>query len=96
MMSMMNNLTGDDLNEQVRRASEAHQRYGEYLMRLPHVTGVAVGYTSKHGQRQPEIGLIVMVDEKLPAAQLAEDELVPRELDGVRVDVQQSGIFSAF
>jgi hypothetical protein len=89
-------MNGDDLSDMVRRASEAQQKYSDYLMSLPHVMGVAVGYTSRRGQREAEIGLIVMVDEKLPTAQLAEEEIVPRELDGVRVDVQESGAFSAF
>lgn len=89
-------MSSNDINAQVMRASEAQQKYSDYLMSLPHVVGVAVGYTSKDGQREQEIGLIVMVDEKLPAAQLAPEQIVPRELDGVRVDVQESGGFMAF
>ncbi len=89
-------MSGDDVNQQLQRAADAQQKYSDYLMSLPHVVGVAVGYASRNGQREPEIGLVVMVDEKLPVAQLAENEIVPRQLDGVRVDVQQSGVFSAF
>jgi len=89
-------MVGDDVNEQLRRASDAQQKYSDYLMGLPHVMGVAVGYTSRGGQREPEIGLVVMVDQKLPTAQLADEELVPRQLDGVRVDVQEMGAFAAF
>ncbi|MBK8029400.1 MAG: hypothetical protein J0M07_31300 [Anaerolineae bacterium] len=89
-------MSQNDVNQQLQRAADAQQKYSDYLMGLPHVIGVAVGYTSRHGQREAEIGLIVMVDEKLPVAQLAESEIVPRQLDGVRVDVQETGAFSTF
>jgi hypothetical protein len=88
-------MSQDDIQQQIQRASEAQAKHAEELMALPHVVGVAVGYTSRGGAQQPEIGLIVMVDEKLPEAQLAPDALVPRELDGVRVDVQPMGTFTA-
>lgn len=88
-------MTGDDLNEQLRRASEAQQKFSDYLMGLPHVLGVAVGYTEQEGHKLSEIGLIVLVDEKLPEAQLTPEHRVPRELDGVRVDVQVMGSLTA-
>lgn len=85
----------EEINRQVQRASEVQEKYADALMRLPHVVGIGIGFTTRGGARTPEVGLIVMVDVKLPAAQLADDELVPRELDGVRVDVQETGVFSA-
>ena len=60
-----------------------------------HVVGVAVGYASQGGKATPEIGLVVMVDEKLPPDQLDPQDMIPSELDGVRVDVQETGVFSA-
>ncbi len=85
----------DDVNEKIRRASEVQAKYADDLMSKPHVVGVAVGFTSEGGIRTPDVGVIVMVDSKLPRAELAEDELIPHELDGVRVDVQETGVFSA-
>ncbi len=85
----------DEVNEKIRRASEVQAKYADDLMSKPHVVGVAVGFTSEGGKRTPDVGVIVMVDSKLPLVQLAEDELIPRELDGVRVDVQETGVFSA-
>lgn len=85
----------EEINQKVRRATEVQAKYADDLMRIPHVVGVAVGYTSEGGTRTSDIGVIVMVDNKLPRAELADEELVPRELDGVRVDVQETGVFSA-
>jgi hypothetical protein len=65
-------------------------------MHKPHVVGVAVGYTSRHGERTQDIGVIVMVDKKLPQDQLMPEDVIPRELDGVPVDVQETGGFSAY
>ncbi len=85
----------DEVNEQVRRASDVQAKYADDLMSKPHVIGVAVGFTSEGGKRTADVGVIVMVDNKIPRAELAADELIPRELDGVRVDVQETGVFSA-
>jgi hypothetical protein len=88
-------MSQEDANEQLRRASEAQQKYTDKLLRYPNVVGVAVGYITRYGQRTPEIGLIVMVDKKLPEGQLAPEDIIPRQLDGVRVDVQETGTFTA-
>ena len=85
----------EEINRQVQRASEVQEKYADTLMHIPHVVGIGVGFVMQGGERMPEVGLVVMVDSKLPTAQLAEDELIPRELDGVRVDVQETGVFSA-
>lgn len=84
-----------NVNDQLQRASEVQRKYADKLMSLPHVIGVAVGYVMERGERKPEIGLVVMVDEKLPEAQLAPDTIIPHELEGVRVDVQEQGTFVA-
>ncbi len=84
-----------EISRQVQRASEVQARYADDLMRKPHVVGVAVGYASQGGKATPEIGLVVMVDEKLPPDQLDPQDMIPSELDGVRVDVQETGVFSA-
>ena len=86
----------DEINQQVRRASEVQSKYANMLMNKPHVVGVAVGYATRGQTRTSEVGVIVMVDKKVPLAQLAPDDAIPTELDGVRVDVQETGAFSAY
>jgi hypothetical protein len=87
-------MSQEDTNEQLRRASEAQQKYTDKLLNYPNVVGVAIGYITRGGERTPEIGLIVMVEQKLPEAQLAPEDVIPRELDGVHVDVQETGAFA--
>jgi hypothetical protein len=86
---------GETLEKRVQRATDVQARYADVLMNKPHVVGVAVGYCTRAGERTQDIGVIVMVERKVPQDQLTPEEIIPRELDGVPVDVQETGVFSA-
>jgi len=81
--------------ETVQRLTSVQVRYVDQLMALPHVVGVGIGLARVQGETIDQPSLVVMVDAKIPLAQLAVEEVVPAELDGVRVDVQAVGTFSA-
>lgn len=81
--------------ETIERLTRVQVRYMDHLMALPHVIGVGIGLAQVGGQTTDQPSIVVMVDNKLPLAQLAAEEVVPSELDGVRVDVQAVGVFSA-
>ncbi len=83
-----------DLQEQLRRATDVQARYADYLLSKPHVVGLGIGMAQRDGLQTPEVALIVMVNEKFPASELTPDDLIPQELDGVRVDVQETGGFT--
>lgn len=87
--------TQEEINQKVRKASEVQAKYANDLMHKPNVVGVAVGYTSRNGVRSSDVGVIVMVDHKVPFNELLPDDLIPKELEGVPVDVQETGGFSA-
>ncbi|MFN8377837.1 MAG: hypothetical protein U0452_04125 [Anaerolineae bacterium] len=76
-------------------ARQVQAKYQDMLLALPHVVGVAVGIATEGGQSTGEPALIVMVDTKVPPDGLSPAELIPPHLDGVRVDVQEFGAFSA-
>lgn len=86
----------NDLSEQIKHVTNVQAKYSDLLMRIPHVTGIAVGYARKAGEMTPELSLIVMVDEKVADDDLDPEDRIPKELDGVRVDVQETGLFGAF
>jgi hypothetical protein len=50
-----------------------------------------VGYRQVGGERTETVALVVMVSRKLPAAQLAPQDVLPNEIEGVPVDVQEVG-----
>ena len=69
----------------VKRAHEAA------LMARPNVVGVGVGLVRRGGTLTGDVGIVVMVSRKLPPGELAADDLIPAELEGVPVDVQEVG-----
>ncbi len=74
------------------------ERYTEYLMRKPHVVGVSVGTLDYDGDGTTDAVyycIVVLVSVKVPQEELAPDERLPDELDGVAVKVQEVGTLSA-
>ena len=74
--------------ERVRAVKEAHE---EKLMSCANVVGVGVGLMERGGQHPDDVGSVVMVSRKVPRSQLAAEDVIPRELDGVPVDVKEVG-----
>ncbi|GAB1420653.1 hypothetical protein MASR2M15_07620 [Anaerolineales bacterium] len=70
-------------------------KYIDELMEKAHVQGVAIGLIKKDGEFTGEKGIVVMVDEKVPLDELDEKDIIPQELEGIQVDVQEFGKFSA-
>ncbi|MBN1992391.1 MAG: trypsin-like serine protease [Anaerolineae bacterium] len=66
-----------------------------HLFSRRNVVGVGVGYKESEGVLTDELAVVVNVAQKVPKAQLAESDTVPRDLDGVRTDVVETGRFLA-
>lgn len=76
------------LFQQVLQAQAAAE---STLLGKNNVIGVAVGYKETEGIVTDELALVALVPHKLPAAQLAQKDLIPRTMDGVRTDVYEVG-----
>jgi hypothetical protein len=83
-------------DDEMKRVMEVQQRYEHYLLGKPHVVGIGVGFAAEGGQPTPQVALVVMVDRKLPPQEVPPMDRIPSQLDGVRVDVQETGGFEAF
>jgi hypothetical protein len=81
--------------EQMARATAVQAKYGEELMRKAHVQGTAIGLEKVGGKYTNRAALVVMVDKKVPTDQLMPGDRIPDEIDGVPVDVQEMGVFTA-
>ena len=80
----------------IQRAEEIaaiQRRYDACLMGLPNVVGTGIGYRQRAGQPTAELCLVVMVSQKREQTDLAAEAIVPRELDGMPIDVIESGAF---
>ncbi|MDZ4764456.1 MAG: hypothetical protein SGI73_07870 [Chloroflexota bacterium] len=77
------------------QALEAQSLHEADLLAKPNVVGVAVGFKAEKGEKNGDIALIVLVEEKKPLAALTPDEVVPREVEGLRTDVYEVGYLRA-
>lgn len=83
-------------NEQLMaKASAVQAEHADKLLEMANVVGVGIGLRQRGGEYTDEVCLVVMVDQKLPVAQLASEDVIPDTLDGVPVDVQETGTFTA-
>ena len=66
-------------------------KYRQSLLKKKNVIGVGIGYREKGGQRTGEKAIIVFVTKKENLRQLDRSEIVPRFVQGQRVDVIEIG-----
>lgn len=78
--------------EKAKAVKRAHE---QSLLAKPNVVGVGIGFRVQKKRHTNVIAIIVMVSHKLPANQLKPAELIPTEIDGIPVDVQETGELQA-
>ncbi len=83
-------------DQAVQRALEVKRRHEDELLRKPNVVAVGVGFRTRAGQPTPEVCIVVSVTRKVPIAQLKRGEALPAVVDGVPIDVIESGPIRAF
>ena len=74
--------------ERIQKVKTVHEAE---LLAKANVTGVGIGFRQRHKKRTDDVVLVVMVEKKVPRAQLAPEDIIPGQIDGVPVDVQESG-----
>jgi hypothetical protein len=74
--------------EEVRRVKA---EYEAELMRKSGVTGVAIGYKHVDGKRTDQLCIICYVMEKRTVGDLKARDIIPEAIEGVPVDVVESG-----
>lgn len=75
-------------------ASDPQKAYQKALKRFkgqPGVTGLLIGKKRTGGQKLDDLGVCVLVEKKRPEDQLKSTEAVPKTIDGVKTDVQETG-----
>ena len=84
-----------DSAAQQARVQAVKRAHAPALLKKANVVGVGVGVRERGGVRTGEVVLVVMVNRKVPPAELAPGDVIPATLDGVPVDVQAVGTPSA-
>ena len=82
-------------DQAVKRAQDVKRRHEAQLMRKPNVVAVGVGFRTRGGQPTQEVCIVVSVRAKVPAAQLKRGDLLPTSIDGVPIDVVETGVIRA-
>ena len=78
------------------RAVEVKRRHEQELLRKANVVAVGVGYLTRGGVQTKEIGIIVSVKNKVPLSELKPKDVIPAKIEGVPVDVVETGPIRAF
>ena len=69
-------------------------RYNDSLMRYPNVVGTGIGHRQRKGQPTDELCLVVMVRQKLERSELGAEAILPSQLEGLPIDVIETGAFA--
>lgn len=96
----------DSIQAQLQRAQAVQEKYTDELMNKEHVVGLAIGFASKaetmdseavssSDSSEKQVCLVVMVDVKVPNELLPLEDRIPEEIEGIPVEVQQTGLFTA-
>ena len=82
-------------DQAVKRAQDVKRRHEAELLRKPNVVAVGIGFRTRGGQPTQEVCIVVSVKTKVPAAQLKRSDLLPTSIDGVPIDVVETGVSRA-
>jgi hypothetical protein len=83
-------------DEELKRLRAVKAAHEANLMRKANVVGVGIGLRKREGEQADEPAIVVSVTHKVPLSQLAPDDVIPRELEGVPVDIRAVGELRAF
>lgn len=75
---------------------EVKRRHEQELLRKANVVAVGVGFRTQGGKRTEEVCIVVSVSKKVPASSLRPGDRIPASIEGVAVDVVETGEIRAF
>lgn len=83
-----------DDEKRIEKIAAVQDKYNDKLLGYPNVVGTGIGLRQRQGKATDEFCLVVMVRRKLPPEQLPAGGALPSELDGVGIDVLETGAFA--
>ena len=79
----------------VDQAIQAQAIHQETLLAKSNVVGVAVGFKESEGVKTDTVSVVVLVQQKKPLAALTAQDVIPKELEGMKTDVYEVGYLRA-
>ena len=78
-------------NQIMAQAREIYQQVLPDLFRRQNVVACGLGYKTSKGQTTNDLSLIVSVSQKVPREQLMPQDIIPKSLEGMMIDVVETG-----
>jgi len=75
----------------LEKAKKIRKKHEAALMLKKGVVGCAVGYKYVEGRKTDQVCIICYVIDKIPENQIEEADLIPPMIEGIPVDVVESG-----
>jgi hypothetical protein len=75
----------------MQRALEVKRRHEQEFLRKANVVAVGIGYCRRGGVQTGEVGIVVSVKTKVPRSGLQPRDVIPAQIEGVPVDVVETG-----
>ena len=69
------------------KIKDVQEKHLDRLLARPNVTAVDINYRTKGGEKTDQLCLVIWVRRKRPESGIPAEEVLPREIDGVPVDV---------
>ena len=82
-----------DLERLIQDAIAVKQQYLDKLFAMPNVVGIGIGFKVSDGVVTNELAITINVSKKIPTAQLAASDLIPKLIGSIKTDVVETGIF---
>jgi hypothetical protein len=74
---------------------EVKRRHERELLRKANVVAVGIGYRTRGGEQTSELCIVVSVRNKVASSGLEPGDVIPASIEGVPVDVVQTGSIRA-
>lgn len=84
-----------DMDQAIEAAKAIKSKYEDELMKKAHVVGVGVGFKKDNGVPTDEVAIIVNVSQPLDPANSAPIDTIPDTLEGISVQIQETGVIRA-
>ncbi len=79
----------------IQKILDTQKKHEKSLIQKSNVVSVGCGYKFKNGKQTEEICIIVGVADKLPTISLSAADIIPASVDGVTIDVVETGEFKS-
>lgn len=79
----------------IQQAIEAQSQKTVEFLSKRNVVGLGVGFKNRLGETDGETSVVVLVQQKKPLAVLTDEDMIPKEIDGMKTDVVEIGFLRA-